>query len=327
MWTIGDKARKAVQFWKPDLLGGKVININLRKIDLNLLTIFDAVMSERHISRAAERLGMSQSAVSHAVNRLRGMLDDPLFVRHANGMEPTRRALDLSTPVREALNDLAGALSPPVGFDALNAKRIFTLAMGDYCECLLMPPLSQWLNKHAPHIQIVCRPVHQNDLIELFHRGEIDLLLDYMPVETKGLVAAPLFQDQLCVTASRHTTKFGDQLSLEEFIATRHVIFGRHSDFGSLLEVALRREGIERQNVMVASSLMTMLLIAARSSLIASVPRRLAQIYADDLDLLIYPLPIDLDQVNVKMYWHQDHHDDAAQIWLRDLVQRTASRL
>ena len=103
-------------------LWGKPISINLRKVDLNLLTIFDMVISERHISRAADRLGMSQSAVSHALNRLRGMLDDPLFVRHANGMEPTRRALDLARPEHEALNDLSGALSPPPGFDALNAK-------------------------------------------------------------------------------------------------------------------------------------------------------------------------------------------------------------
>jgi len=308
-------------------MGTKSININLRKIDLNLLTIFDVVMSERHISRAAERLGMSQSAVSHALNRLRGMLDDPLFVRHANGMDPTRRALDLARPVHEALNDLSGALSPPAGFDALNAKRTFTIAMGDYCECLLLPPVAQWLNRHAPHVQIVCRPVHQNDLIELFHDGEIDLLLDYMPVETEGLIAASLLDDHLCVTASRQHTSFGDQLSLDEFVSARHVIFGRHSDFGSLLEVALRRESIERQNALVASSLMTMLLIAARSGLVASVPRRLAQLYADDLDLLIYPLPIAIDQLTIKMYWHQDHHNDPGQMWLRDLVQRTVLRL
>lgn len=306
-------------------MGGLSIHTNLRKIDLNLLTIFDAVFRERHISRAAEQLGMSQSAVSHALGRLRDVLDDPLFIRHATGMEPTRRALEIAQPIHEALNDLTGILARSEGFDASNTKRTFTIALGDYCECLIMPPLMQWLERHAPHIQIVCQPDHGRDAHELFSHGNIDLFLDYMPIEIEGLAATTLFSEQLCVVASRTRTDFGEHLSLANFAAAKHVIFERHSDYGSLLDVALHREGIERNNVLTASSLVFMMLIAARSGLLASIPRRLALLFADSLDLQIYPLPVSMDALTIKMYWLQEQHDDPGHLWLRELVQRIAS--
>jgi len=305
----------------------RAIPANLRKIDLNLLTIFDAIFRERHISRAAERLGMSQSAVSHALSRLREILEDPLFERHASTMEPTRRALEIARPVQDALHDLAGILAPMEGFDARSTKRIFTIAMGDYCECLLLPPLMQWLNRNAPNIQISILPEDTPEARELLYQGRIDLLLDYMPLEADGIVARALYQEHLCVVASRTRANVGDQLSVASFASAKHVIYGRHSALGSLLEVALRREEVERTNVLVASSLVSMLLIASRSGLLASVPRKLAAHYADDLDLVIFPLPVEMEDLTVKMYWQQEQQEDPSHRWLRELLSRIAANL
>lgn len=296
-------------------------------MDLNLLTIFDAIFRERHISRAAERLGMSQSAVSHALGRLREILNDPLFERHAATMKPTRRALEIARPVQDALHNLSGILAPAEGFDARSTKRTFTIAMGDYCECVLLPPLMQWLSRNAPNIQIAIQSEATPAAQELLNQGRIDLLLDYMPLEAEGIVACSLYKEHLCSVASRTRSDIGDQLSLESFRAARHVIYSRHSELGSLLEVALRREEVERSSVLVASSLVSMLLIASQSSLLASVPRKLAAHYADDLDLVIYPLPVEMEDLIVKMYWQQDQQEDPSHRWLRDLIQRIATTL
>lgn len=305
----------------------RTISANLRKIDLNLLTIFDAIFQERHISRAAERLGMSQSAVSHALSRLREILHDPLFERHASTMEPTRRALEIARPVQDALHDLAGILTPLEGFDAHSTKRTFTIAMGDYCECLLLPPLMQWLSRNAPNIQIAIIPETTPVVLELLHKGRIDFLFDYMSLEGEGIVASSFIQEHLCVVASRTRSNIGDQLSLDTYTKAQHVILGRHFKLGSLLEIALRRDEVERSNVLVASSMLSMLLIASRSNLLASVPRKLATQYADDLDLVIYPLPVDLEELTIKMYWQQDQQEDPGHRWLRERLLRIAENL
>ena len=185
----------------------------------------------------------------------------------------------------------------------------------------------QWLNRNAPNIQIVVHSEATLEAQDSLNHGRIDLLLDYMPLEAEGIVASSLYQEHLCVVASRTRSNMGDQLSLGDFAAAKHVIYERHSEVGSLLEVALRREGVERSNILVASSLVSMLLIAARSGLLASVPRKLAQNYADDLDLAIHPLPVEMEDLTVKMYWQQDQQDDPSHRWLRDLIQRIAANI
>ncbi|HEX6243989.1 MAG TPA: LysR family transcriptional regulator, partial [Polyangiales bacterium] len=151
--------------------------VHLRDLDLNLLLTLDALLSESHVTRAARRVGLSQSAMSHALSRLREKLDDPLLVRTPRGMEQTVRAQALAGPLRAALLELDRAIAPPTPFDPRTAVRTFQLSVSDYEELTLMRPLLRRLGQEAPGVNLVLRPSSAHDWAALLARGELELAL------------------------------------------------------------------------------------------------------------------------------------------------------
>ncbi len=303
--------------------------------DLNLLRIFDLLFEERSVSRAARRLSLTQSAVSHALARLREMMGDPLFTRGAGGLRPTARAEELAPQLREILVRIRTALSPP-SFDPRSSSREFTVAAGAYVCRLLVPPLVELARAAAPGVTLRIVNVDQALLDEL-DQGTIDIgigAFEQLPVRIKSL---PLFTDTPVWVASR-----------------RHPLAGTHPDMATLDALPsvsiiadypyrpLRSDGageLMRRRVILGGSQgadsaapspspmtirvydsETATAVVARTDLVAILPGRLAAARAEEAGLHLFDTPTDAPELELTMLWHGRFHEDPGLAWLRGLI-------
>ena len=169
------------------------MNKDLRNIDLNLLVVFQALSEEAHLTRAAERLHMSQPAVSNALSRLRDVFEDELFVRAPKGMHPTPKAKALQQPIQDALNLIQSQLTPPDTFNSETAKNVFSISVNEYAELFMLPDLIQKLRTSSPFVSLNTFPESNTNNIELIRSGEIDIAIDYLPITGKELVKELFF--------------------------------------------------------------------------------------------------------------------------------------
>ena len=196
---------------------------NLRQLDLNLLLVFDALMQEGNLTRAAQRLHLSQSTVSNALARLRQQLGEELFQRTARGMTPTARALALYPPVRQALQLLPAGLGPAEPFDA-RTPHVFSLSLNDYAQAALLPLLQAHLARVAPLVELVAHSDDADNLLPRLESGALDLAIDYLHVDSPDLHYAPLREEALVVIGRQDHPAFVGGLSLKDYQQARHVI-------------------------------------------------------------------------------------------------------
>lgn len=299
--------------------------MNLALVDLNLLVIFDAVMRERNVTRAGKRLGLTQSAVSNALNRLRHLVKDDLFVRGADGMMPTTRALELGPSLRKALNMVETAFDPVV-FDPATATQTFNLSMADYVASLVLPRLMSRLEKLAPHVDI---RVRHNDYVsgfDLLDANEIDCVIGGFP--TGGIYpeyperfkSQPLFTETyVCVTRHDHALA-GHDITLEEFVAANHLLVTITGEATGVTDRVLEKMGLKRRIPMTCNHFLVAPLIIEKSDLIITLARRMAERFAHINKLHIMPVPMELDPVKITLLWHGREHDHPAYVWMRELL-------
>lgn len=296
------------------------MNLNLRQLDLNLLLVFDALMQEQNLSRAAVRLHMSQPAVSNALRRLRSQLNEALFVRTARGMSPTPRALALYEPVKQALRLLREGLNPQETFDPQAAHQVFTLAMNDYAQSGLLPPLLSRLQALAPNIALV---VEHDDAAHLPARlttGLVDLAVDYLYFDDPELCYQPLQEESLAVIGCKDHPAFRSGLTLERYQDSRHVSIPARAGRGSPLEIVLGSARVQRQIQIYVPNYITIPSIVAGSHLLGTVPTRLAMRFAAIFPLEIAPLPIPMSPVQVSLIWHRQQNLTPGLSWLREQI-------
>src|ERR1700677_1506165 len=200
---------------------------NLRSVDLNLLVVFDTLMAERNVTRAATRNGLSQPAVSKALSRLRFLFDDPLFVRRDRAMEPTARALDLAGPIHDALSDISRTLSLPGAFDPATVTATVKIASIDLYHNCLLPSLIRRLRRDAPGVDLQVRANDCSRLTEQLASGEIDLAFAPLGSRAGEIIAEPLWNDRL-VTLVGKDNPLRDPLTLEAFAAAGHLVDAGH---------------------------------------------------------------------------------------------------
>lgn len=291
--------------------------MNLRSVDLNLLTIFDAIMAERHMTRAAHRLGMTQPAISNALSRLRALTGDPLFVRMAQGMAPTPRAKSLAPQIHQALETIRMSLEERRHFDPATASRTFTLAVGDYVEAMLMPALVKRLRELGPGTHLVLQPQAGATLEKELKEGTVDLVWDSMPIDRPGFESEEIFADGItCVMAATHP-RAEDELTRELYTALDHVRLTPTHTYVHMFDEFARRQGIKRNFAVEVPRLISMLFMVAETDLIATVPARAAQRFAPLLDLVLKPVPMDLPQSYFYQSWHSSQDADPGHLWLR----------
>lgn len=293
----------------------------LSATDLNLLVALDALVAEGNVTRAAERVGLTQPAMSHALARLRKLFGDPLLVRTPQGMLPTPRALDLVVPIRRALGDIDGALRQQPAFDPRAATRIFTLACVDFGSLVIVPPLLARLRVDAPGVDLLVRPLRSDEIERQLAEGQVDLAIGVVHGEEEAwMVRQRLFEDRfVCVVRADHPTVRG-ALTIEQFVALDHALISPRGRQGGFVDRALAAQGRRRRVVLTIPHFLAAPIVVAGSDLILTVPERIARAFAKMLPLRIVEPPLAVEGFDVIQYWHERQARDPAHVWLRGLV-------
>jgi DNA-binding transcriptional LysR family regulator len=299
--------------------------MNLAVLDLNLLVALDALLKEASVGRAALRIGLSQPAASHALQRLRELIGDPLLVRTGARMELTPRALALRAPLAETLEQVR-ALFVADAFDAARSERQFRLIMPDLAVELLMPPLMEKVTKAAPHVRIDVVPWRGPAIFDAEFARTIDLVIS-IGNAFKGFHRQLLYTDSDAL-AVRRGHPVGAKLSKRDvFLNARHVaviIRGRNED---LIDTWLRSKGIERHIALVVPGYIEALHVTARTDLVAFVPRRLIAALANQLSLKTVTPPLDPGIDEQYMFYPTRAQMDSGSTWLRKLMLETGREL
>ncbi|MCP3104307.1 LysR family transcriptional regulator [Myxococcus sp. K15C18031901] len=298
---------------------------NLARLDLNLLVAFDALMREQHVTRAAQRIGIGQPAMSHHLGRLRALLGDELFTRSTTGITPTPQARALAESVREALARIQSVLVAHRPFDPATEERHFRVGISDGLEIALIPPFLSLVEHEAPGVTVALSPLSEAQGPGLLDDGALDLLvgppLDHAPHHKLRQFCAGGY---LCVFDPEHVQVEGS-LPLRDFLALPHVRVSRRADASDAVDDALAKMRLRRRvAVQTAHSLSVPHLIKG-TRLLGVLPRRAALASARGFGLAVSPPPIPLVANSIVMRWHASRDADAAHRWLREAMFRAAA--
>ncbi|BBK43731.1 LysR family transcriptional regulator [Allostella vacuolata] len=290
------------------------------RYDLNLLPIFVALMDERSVTRAAERLGMTQPALSNALARLRTTLQDPLFVRERYGIQPTPVALELAPVIAEALARIDDAVLGQQEFDPARAERLFTIAPNGYVEFVLAPAIVARLQAVAPGIRLRLAP-YGNDLAETgVVSGTTAMVLGRIVDPPDNLVVQHLMDEGLaCVVRAGHP-EIGDSLSRRQFERMKHVNVVPPGRLRAGLFQALAQQQLRRDVAISVTNFFAVAEMVAVTDHVATLPALICRRLARDPRLKILPAPVDLGTFPVEMAWHVRYRHDPAHRWLRSLI-------
>jgi DNA-binding transcriptional LysR family regulator len=294
--------------------------IEPNSIDLNLLAVFQEVYRERQISAAAKRLGLTQSAVSNALARLRRVLGDELFVRTANGMQPTPFAEQVAGPLGAAMAQLTLALNQRSQFDPATSARRFVLAMTDVGEVHFMPALIERCKAVAPHVQLSSVRAGSIALKEALESGRVDLALGPFEGMSDALYQRMLFrQPYVSMLRAGHPLTRG-KLTLARFAAAEHLLVDATDSPYDHINALLEQAGIGKNSRFRVPHFTAVPYIVSDSELVVTVPQKLAERAAHPFRLTWIVPPLELPQLQTNIFWHRRFHDDPGSQWLRALV-------
>lgn len=298
--------------------------VHIGNLDLNLLAVFDALVRERSVTRAAQGLNLSQSAMSHALNRLRAFFDDPLFVSTATGMVPTRKAQGLVDPVLSMMAILRQQVLSEARFDPATAHRAFTLCMTDMGELVFLPPLISRLRREAPHCTLHTLQVPPAQVEAVLASGEADLAVGSMRSAPEGLFQQRLFMHSFVTIVSARNTAVGDALTLAQFEKMPQIAVTLSGSVSGAYDSELERQGVKRNLFLTTPHFLVVpLLMDAHPELIATVPLQLAEVFKGYGSVRMVPPPVTLPPFALNQHWHSRFHHDPAIIWLRELMKQT----
>jgi len=311
---------------------------NFRTFDLNLLRVFDQVMAERNLTRAARNLNMTQPSVSNALNRLREALGDKLVSRSGYGVEPTPRALALWPAVSDALRQLEGALTPGQ-FVAAAATTTFMLAMADATAAALMPGLVEILERDAPGISMRVLPLTTRDPRRLLDEGTVDLAIGFFPAVLADLTAQsqagtrPAFGHErlydgeyVCVMRRDHPLSSGP-LTLERFCAAHHLLVSFSGRPYGFIDESLAAVGQKRRIVLTVNQFFTAGQVVETSDLLTVLPRHFMKVTGMGPELVARELPFEVPRVHVESLWHHRQAQRSDHAWLRLAVAAAAQKV
>ncbi|HYH38748.1 MAG TPA: LysR family transcriptional regulator [Azospirillum sp.] len=290
--------------------------VNLAGIDLNLLVALDALLAERSVTRAADRVGLSQPAMSRVLGRLRALFGDRLLVRSSAGLIPTPRAEALAPRLRAVLAEVGRIVQPP-GFDPATVRGTARLAMPDYLGLLVLPALLHRLEREAPGLDIVLAPPRAGTLAEL-EAGDLDLAVGNFPQVPAGFFGRTVMTDGFACLARRGHPALAEPLTPERFAGLRHALITIRDDRSpGAVDEALARRGLTRRIALRVPNFLAAPLIVAETDLILTLPRRLAHWLAGRADVQVVEPPLELGTFAITQLWHERRRDDPEHAWLR----------
>jgi DNA-binding transcriptional LysR family regulator len=295
---------------------------SLRTFDLNLLVAFDVLMRELNVTRAAEHMFITQSAMSHILHRLRQQLDDPLLVKTPTGMKPTERALAMIGPVRALLSEMEQLIQPPLEFEAYTSQRRFVLAATDYMEFLLIPKLSGLVDQMAPGIDIHVKRTESSFPVAQLESGSLDVVLGFESVlnPPAHLNCHLLFSDRMACMVRQNHPLIRKAPSLEEYVSVPHMLISRTGSNMGVIDQKLTELGLDRRIKLIVPHFLSAPLIVAETDMVLSLPYRIAEQFKRFAPLEIFPVPIELPAYDLCMIWHPLYDKDPAHLWLRDKI-------
>lgn len=319
--------------------------VRLRSFDLNLLLVFDAILKERSVVAASERLGLSPTAVSHALARLRRQLGNQLFVREARGMRPTARALELMPAVQRALSDLERAFETRE-FDPRHSPRTFYIGASDYSCTLLIPRLIERLARSAPAVDVAVVPANRVDMIRQLDEGRVELVIAWFAAVPERFGRTKLVEESFVLAVRKGHPLSRGRLTPARVLQFGHVIVDYVGNADNLVDGFLPEHGVMRRVQMdrgvleAPQRLGASARIAARvpsfcnippvlerSDLVASVPRRLIGELSSPYEIVVLEPPFDTAAVVVEAIWHRRTEADPGAIWLRRHIESIARAL
>ena len=311
------------------------MQLNLRALDLNLLPVFDALMREQHLSRAAEQLAMSQPAVSNALKRLRQTFNDDLFVRTAKGLKPTTRAQELQQAIQPALRLIqAGCIES--NFDPGSSEQTLQISLNSATEYLIAPLIHKWLQAEAPNIKLQLQPDYLDDIPAQLKEGRLDFALDYVGFGDQQFQSLVMSEEDLVIICRADHPQLNGKITLKQYETLPQVSLTPRSSLahkqshlrGTPIEQLMGKDLPSRNLTMLVSSFVSIPSIITQSDLIAIVPKRIAQNFNrrqqtnKEATLQCIALPFSYPKVCIQLLWHKSREHDTAHQWVRERMTK-----
>lgn len=296
----------------------------LRGVDLNLLVILDALLCERHVSRTAARLNMSQPAVSHALGRLRHLFDDPLLIRRDGGLVPSAKALEIAPALTEALRRVREVLGPD-GFDPARESRTFRLAMSDYGSAVVLPGLLRRLRREAPGIDLAITQSSRDDMLRRVLDGDCDLALGVFPERPDRVEAQALFVERFACLADRKTLGGRPHLDGEAYLGRPHMLVAMEDGANAEIDVALRALGHFRRIAVTLPHWGNAPRLVLGTDLVLTVARKALALQERDPAFAVFAPPFPIPPFSFVQVWHERRGGDPAHRWLRERIAEIAT--
>ena len=302
--------------------------MNLRTVDLNLLVALDVLLTERNVSRAATRLGMTQSALSHALKRLRVVFGDPLLRRGARGMEPTERALSLHEPIKAVLAEIHSLVSTRIVFNPAATQRTFKLSMSDAMSVEALPLIVRELRKNAPGIDLRVTTCGPREACARILDDEVELAIGVFPHVPSGVSRKELYRDVLvCVADKRNPRLKNGRMNERSYLDCPHVTVAPNLDSGVQLDEILEAMGFTRRVVATVPHYTALPGLVGGTDLVAHTRRSLLRIIRTGTNLAVFPIPAPfrVPELCFEQIWHPRYERDPGHRWLRGLISTSVN--
>ncbi len=297
--------------------------MHISRVDLNLLVVFDTIYTEGGITKAAEKLHLTQPAISHALARLRDLFDDPLFERQGYRMMPTALAKRMIGPLREALQQLGLLLNDTQTFVPATARKRFVTGLRDYMESTVMPQLMSILAAEAPEVEVSTVRVNRKNLESELAAGTLDVAVDVMLPVSSAVKFTRIGADGMAVVARRgHPALSHGRLDLETYLAQRHILVSQRREGPGFEDLELRRLGAQRRIALRCQFYFAACRTVSQTDLLLTMPASYAHIASRPFENLVLPFPVPLTPHDAYLYWHTSTDNDAANRWFREALLR-----
>jgi DNA-binding transcriptional LysR family regulator len=299
--------------------------VHLSQIDLNLFVVLEAIYREGNLTRAGQQLNLTQPAISHALKRLRDMLQDPLFIRQGAHMMPTPFTRNMIEEVRQALQILEVSVSQAHNFVPEHTRRNFHISLWEYLEALILPPLLRRLTHASPGMTITTSRVKRRDIETELASGSLDLAIEIPMTMSDRIRQKWLLNEPFVVVARNGHPAINGTLELETYLAQRHIQVSSRRQGPSLIDVELSRRGFRRQVCLRSQHNFTACMVVSQTDMLLTLPERHARLLNVGSMNQVFPFPLLVPRLEAHLYWHESVENDPANRWLREQIENVLS--
>jgi DNA-binding transcriptional LysR family regulator len=294
--------------------------MDLTKVDINLLVVFDMIFRKRSVTEAGQQIGLSQSSVSYSLAKLRKMFNDPLFVKTPKGMLPTPLAEKLSIPIASVLSTLSNDIFQYTRFDPVTTDRTFKICMSDIGEIAFLPYLVHRFKVVAPNANIKSIDTTKDSVKDMLESGNADLALGYFPDLQAGFYQQGISEHTFVCIVSENNPYISDKLTLQQFTELPHAVVNVSGRSQEVVEEAISQMGIKRRVLLEIPHYSVIPLVIQDTNLIVTIPRVVGTLFQKLAKIKILPTPVDFPTFSLRQHWHVRYNADPANMWLRNQI-------